>query len=69
MVPCARRVGVEGRSMSATRARVTAPPLPSIIDLALHAGAVTATYQRPYDVVERDRRAPRAARSSAPCGC
>jgi hypothetical protein len=42
--------------MSATRPATTAPTLPSIIDLALHAGAVTATYQRLYDVAGmRDR--------------
>jgi hypothetical protein len=44
--------------MSATRTPATAPALPSIIDLALHAGAVIRTYEKLYDVAGmRDRRA------------
>jgi hypothetical protein len=38
--------------MNATRTSAAAPALPSIIDLALYVGGVTATYQKLYDVVE-----------------
>jgi hypothetical protein len=42
--------------VSATKHPPTAPTLPSIIDLALHAGAVIRTYQKLYDVAGmRDR--------------
>jgi hypothetical protein len=40
-----------------TQIRATQLPHIFILHLALHAGAVTATYQRLYEVVERDRRA------------